>query len=408
MSEVNTFEFVGKLIPCKETDKFKPYETTWFKDSTWGNKSIKFNVACGNNRHLVELTALVNKDEKSMNIYSFTKKTKDESDNEIKGEKIIVPFADRFKPDIVASIADFKKYVVDTEVYGRRSKLEKAVDKFKDGSIDDEQMESLGAHNIEECETALAKSKEKRHEFISAYDMIDYLNKLVNSDKIKNMIFKVIGNFEFTYSAKKDIYYRHFTIQKIYRAEDDAEQLSSATVYMTYGREAVDTNDYEEKKKYNVNGYLSQYFSDIKGDGFVPITFIIDGNGDEKAAKRAEGFKKKFIFPNDYEGDYRHIGLIVRIFDGAQTVELTEDMLTDEQKENLEFGLITMDDIKKELGKPVYGDKVTDIVIDSLARGYSKGSTETVYTDKDFKKPIKSVAEDEAEDDDIFSDDIDI
>jgi hypothetical protein len=116
------------------------------------------------------------------------------------------------------------------------------------------------------------------------------------------------------------------------------------------------------------------------------MTFTVDGSNDDKAKKKALGFKKIFTFPDDYEGTYREIGVVCDILDGAQTVELTEDMLTDEQKENLEFGLITMDDIKKELGKPVYGDRITDIVITGLARGFTSGSQETVLEAKDVEK----------------------
>ena len=29
----NTFEFVGKISPCKETDSFKPYSTVRFNNS---------------------------------------------------------------------------------------------------------------------------------------------------------------------------------------------------------------------------------------------------------------------------------------------------------------------------------------------------------------------------------------
>jgi hypothetical protein len=116
------------------------------------------------------------------------------------------------------------------------------------------------------------------------------------------------------------------------------------------------------------------------------MTFTVDGSNDDKAKKKALGFKKIFTFPDDYEGAYREIGIVCDILDGAQTVELTEDMLTDEQKENLEFGLITMDDIKKELGKPVYGDRITDIVITGLARGFTGGSQETVLEAKDVEK----------------------
>lgn len=138
------------------------------------------------------------------------------------------------------------------------------------------------------------------------------------------------------------------------------------------------------------------------------MTFTIDGNGDDKANKKALGFKKKFTFPDECSCDYREIGIVCDILDGAQKVELTEDMLTDEQKENLEYGLCTMEDIVKELGKDVYGDKITDIVINSLSRGYSGGSKDTVYTDKDFCKPHIETVNNTDTDEDIFDEDIDI
>ena len=95
------------------------------------------------------------------------------------------------------------------------------------------------------------------------------------------------------------------------------------------------------------------------------------------------------------------------MLDGAQKVELSEDMLTDEQKENLEFGLITMDEIRKELGKDIFGDRVTDIVIDSLCRGFSGGAKDTAYSDKDFGKPRIETADTDDEED-IFEEDDEI
>ena len=38
----NTFEFIGKISPCKETEKFKPYSETKF-DSGWAKKQITLN-----------------------------------------------------------------------------------------------------------------------------------------------------------------------------------------------------------------------------------------------------------------------------------------------------------------------------------------------------------------------------
>lgn len=393
----NTFEFVGKIIPCKETDSFKPYSTIWFKDSEWGKKSIKFNMVCGTNRHILEVSCLINKDENKMDVYTQTKSGKDDNGNKIKGESIKIPFKDRLNPKHLETVAEYKKYVSDTEEYNRRYKLEKAIDKFKDGTIDDEQMDALNVHNIEEAEKALIDSKNKRKEFISAYDFIDFINKLANSEKAKNMIFKVQGNYEFNYDEKSDTWYRSIVPTRIYRAEDNAEQTSSGTFGFTFGRNSIDENGFEDTKKYKINGFLSQYVSSLKKSLFVPMSLTINGNGDEKAEKKAQGFKKKFSFPVECDCEYREIGLTVDILNGSQKVELTEDMLTEEQKENLEYGLITMDEIRKELGKDIYGDKVQDIIIVGLAKGYSSGAKDTAFTESDIEN--KKV------DDNIFDED---
>ena len=77
-------------------------------------------------------------------------------------------------------------------------------------------------------------------------------------------------------------------------------------------------------------------------------------------------------------------------------------MLTEEQRENLEFGLCTMEDIIREMGGDVYGDRVTDIVMVKLARNYSNGSQPTTYQESDFGKPH---LENDTDDDEVFSDD---
>ena len=402
----NTFEFIGKIVPCKETDKFKPYSDKRFNNSDWAKKQIKFNMVCGNNRHFVEASCLYNAAHTdAMTIYTVSKGTTSDSGEKTKGEKMEIPFKDRTKTAIIEKVAEFKKFVVDTEVPKRRYNLEKAIDKFKDGSITDEQMESLGIHSIEDCEKALEESKKKRHEFISEYDFVDFLNKLVHNDKIKDMIFKVSGEYTLEYNEKDDVWYRKYAVNRIYRVENDTETKSEMTLGFVFDRNAVDDENFNTTKKYRVNGYVSQYLSTYKKSFFCPMTLTIDGNGDEKAQKKADTFKKKFDFADDNEREYREIGLVCNVLDGAQKVELTEDMLTEEQRENLEYGLITMEDIQRELGKDIYGEKITDIVMSSLARGFSGGAKDTEYTKKDFGKPC---VESNDDDENIFDEDDDI
>lgn len=381
----NTFDFIGNIVPCKATDSFKPYEKRTF-DSGWSKTTLKFNVACGNNRHFLEIGCFTPENIESSIIYT-TKCTQSE-DGSRSYDNIEVKYSDRAKSDIVNSIAPFKKFVVDIEIPKRRYQLESALEKFKDGTITDEQIAEIGVGSLEDCQIEYDKSCKRKHEFIWEYDFIEYLNKLINSSAIKDYKWHITGTYELEYNTEKDQWYRKFKPQRVYRALDSDEYKSQADFVVVFGKDAVDDSSFEETQKLRINGFIGQYLGKpYKKICYAPMTFTVDGSTDERAKKMAMGFKKKFTFPDDYEGEYREIGITTTVLDGSQEVELTEDMLTDEQKENIEFGLTTLEDIKKELGKPVFGDRVTDIVITGLARGYSNGANNTVYTAEDMGKP---------------------
>ena len=396
----NTFDFVGKIIPCKETDKFKPYDKHTF-DSGWMKTTLKFNVACDTNRHLIEIGVFTPSDINTATIYTTAQGEIGDDGKRGQYKNMEVAYADRNKADILDKVAPFKKFVVDTELPKRRKSLETALDRFADGSITDEQIRELGVNTLEECQAEFEKSNKRKHEFIWEYDFIEYLNKLINNPAIKDYKWHITGSYELEYNEQNDQWYRKFKPQRVYRAFDTDEYKSQGEFTVVFGRDAVDDSDYEETKKIHINGFIGQYLGKpYKKVCYAPLTFTVNGTVNEKIA---QGFKKKFTFPDESECDYREIGVVCNILDGAQVVELTEDMLTDEQKENIEFGLTTLEDIKKELGKPVYGDKVTDIVITSLARGYSNGAKDTVYTSEDFGKPKADFA-DTTNTEDVFED----
>ena len=101
----------------------------------------------------------------------------------------------------------------------------------------------------------------------------------------------------------------------------------------------------------------------------------------KKAKKRIEAIKHKFIVEDD---GFKEYGVIVNMLNGAQRIEITEDMLTDEQKNDLDCGLITMDDIRAEYSKGVYGDRIKEYQFVKPARGFTKGRQDTVYTADDM------------------------
>lgn len=101
----------------------------------------------------------------------------------------------------------------------------------------------------------------------------------------------------------------------------------------------------------------------------------------DKEKKKVEGIKRKFTVDDD---TYKELGIEVKMLNGAQKIEITDDMLTDEQKEDLDCGLITLDDIRADLGGSVYGDRVQEYQFLKIARGFTKGRNDTVYTSDDM------------------------
>jgi hypothetical protein len=159
---------------------------------------------------------------------------------------------------------------------------------------------------------------------------------------------------------------------------------------------------YDETKKYMFNCYTDYYFSTVKENRFVPITLVIKGDGDDKAEKRAAGFKKKLTTFDD-EAIVNKIGLTCDMIDGAEELAITYDDLDDETKEDIDFGLISLEDAIKALGGSMFGQRVTEYRIKSLDKRNNKVEP-TVYTEDDLKKLPVVVEEAEI---DIFSTDDD-
>ncbi len=397
------FDMIGKLSIGKDSDKFHPYQEKQY-DSGWVRKQLMFNVACGDNRHTLTVTAGAFADGHG-DVYSFTKSTVDDNGNKVKGESIKIPFKERLTSPKLAEIAEFKKFIFDLEKPGRRYKLEKAAEKIKEGtSLTDEELKEIGIENEADVNEELEKSNKRRHEFISEWDYIDFIKKVINSGKYKDKKFFIRGNGEYSYSDNKQKTYESYIPNRIYLADDKAEETSTATINILFNSESLDDMSVEEKGKYYINGYMMEYDNNRKGNIPVPVTITIPVPGedaDEKAKKKTEAIKHKFMVDDD---TFKEYGVVVNMLNGAQKTEITEDMLTDEQKDDLDCGLITMDDIRAELGGSVYGERIREYQFVKPARGFTKGRQDTVYTEDDMIiKPLEEELPEGTED--LFEDD---
>ena len=355
----NNISLVGKIRKIKDGYSEQEFSGGFIK------RKLRFQALCGNSVQWLEVVALVWKDSSKNKIYTL------KSVEGKKDEKMTVEWDKRLDPNVISLVPGYKRFVVDTDTFAHRAELEEA-------GLDEE----------------LEKSKKKRKEFICESDFIDYLIKVLDNEKSKDMIFRINGEAEYSYGSTKDMYYRSFVPQKIFRVPDDTEQCSTGNMKLYFAEDAVDDTCTDETGDYIINAFVGYYEPAIKKNAFAPISVKIATDH-----KMANGFKKRF---SKAEGDeIKELGVTVDFINGAKTVDITEDMLSDEQREAIEDGMITFEELKAELGGSAYGDRVTEVRLTGLMKGYASGVQDTTYGIEDLRKrPVKE--ESKEEDVDIF------
>ena len=388
-----TFELYGKLKQSKETDKFKPYQERKC-DSGFTYKTLMFNAVCGDNRHMLTIKdgaypdGFRPSDRKEQKIFSFSQGAQSD-----KGQPVEIAWKDRLLQSSIDKVATYRRFVVDLEYYDRRENLKNYLKKIEDGVIlTDEELQSVGLTDASEVAEALEKSNKKRHEFITKWDYIEFIKKVLDSEKYVDSIFHIKGKFECEYSDKNKQWYINMVPDHIYLARPEMEPKSEGVTTLFYTKDAVDDLDLEEKHKYYVNAYTFEYNDARKKNIPCPFQLVIpddlpraDGRSDDGGENRAKHLIEKFLVEDDSVKEY---GVRFDILNGAQRVEITPDMLSEEQREDLEMGLIDMKDITRELGREVYGERIRENRYAGVARGYvTSGRKDTVYTSQDLEIP---------------------
>lgn len=393
----SVFNFTGKIALGKETEKFKPVDKKEFQ-SGWMNTTVKFNCISGTNRVLCVAQGGKWTDDKKNAIKTFSKTTTDQNGKTVKGEKIEIAWHKRFDEDQIDRVAGFRKFVVDTGDYKMRFKLQDAIKAFEDGTITDEMMEAVGVDNINDAKEALEKSHTKRKVFLSEWDFAEYVAKLASSDKYKNAIFNVSGNYEVQYNADKDSFYTNYHVNRITLAADDVANTTEMKIDFYYSDGAWDDSTLEETGKVNLTGWVDYYDNQQKKTGFKPMVIAV--REDEKKLK---ALKRKF----DVDGEeVKQIGLTVNVIEGAAMQEITLDMLDEETREDIECGLLDFDEVKRELGGRVAGERISEIRFAELTPKKNVPQ-DTAYSVDDMR-PAKANVADVDVNIDIFDDDFDL
>lgn len=354
----NNFSFVGYLRPVKGTETWNAFSTTKF-DSGWMNQRLVFNVRSGDNTHRVEINAGRWSDEKKNVIYGFTK-----GDANKKGEAIQIPWNKRNDPDVIDNMAGWRVFTVDTDTYKHRKELEEA------GETE-----------------ALESANKKRKHFLAGTEFCEYVNKVVNSEKTQDMKFRVNGTVNYRYNEKNGQYYSTYEVNKIYRVDDDAEVSDEINISFYFTEDSMNADAYEETGRAIVNGYTQYYDSSVKRNCFCPITLAMRFGTDEEGMDTLAYWKDIFTeFDND---SVRHIVLKCDEINGAQRVAVTYDDLSDKAKRAIKAKAKTLEDALREAGGTMYGERIQEIRIIALGRGFDEAETTTYEVEDLLKKPFK-------------------
>ena len=226
---------------------------------------------------------------------------------------------------------------------------------------------------------AAKKAETKKKHFLDRSEFCEYVNKLVNSEKFKDVKFKVKGNINYNYSQTNDRYYETYEVNKIYRVDDDEEVYSKVNVEFFFDENAYDDSMFEDYGKSIVSGYTPFYDPQTKNTWYCPMTLVM------RDKKKADGLNK-LVFSKFEDDEVRKVNLECDKISGAQKVDITYDDLSDETKGLIDCGLYTMEDVIAELGGNMYGERITELRINKLGRGSSRGSETTSYTLEHLKK----------------------
>lgn len=344
----NNFKFVGKLSIPKGSEKFKPYSENT-SASGWKSRKLIFNVKAKNNMESCELFGGYS--EKNPIVYGYTK-----AEGDKKGESVKIAWEKRNDEKILENQAPWKLNVL-----------------------------------------KLGEDKVKR--FLSQWDFIEALRETLNDEEYKDQVFAVTGSIE--YQTYKDKVYTKYIPQRITLVEsDEVEETLEGTIELHFGEDSIIDN-FEDNKKIFLSGFAMQYDSNAKRDLGVKVENLeldLSGIEDEKAEKMHKLWTKKVLVAKGDE--YMKVGLKVKFLNGNEKKEFTMDMLDEEQKEFIEMGMMTFEEIKKEMGSG-YGDRVKSIKVNGLAKGYSKGSQETGMTLEDYLPKVEVFEDDEDDNDDL-------
>lgn len=350
------FTFIGEISYSKKDGGTPLVKGAIKEGSPWSKKALKIGIV---------------DDDKNVG-YPFMEylyRTKDGTvklfDSENKGHDVLIEnLANQSSIDLVPEmsriILDFeedfelkKEYTKD--IYASREIRNKEV-------ITDEDKEKLENH-----QKNLKEKAKNRFEVAHMDTAIDILNKKLPELEGKRV--KISGTVNLNYYNENTRL--EYVPNRIEMAQPNEKSNLTITSKVFYDENSL--TDDEENKRIVINAYFGQKYK--KQEKLYPIQLILDYNKldlENDTHKAMLNFLKSHFDCEDCEAIYNN-KFLLKVINGREKVEFSEECLTEQQKQAIAFGLNTLDDFRPRGG--VYGERIQEIRIikPSLTDEYKDG-----------------------------------
>lgn len=321
----NTFKLVGKLQMSNETEKFKPYKVTK-SDKGWIGHRLSFQLKNITGYHNLELFEGYMENGSSL-IYCIQKK-EDFADEPV---KLKIKWSDKDKQEIIDNVSEFNKMTVD-----------------------------LGEGNVSK--------------YIAGYDFLQHIHNILKDEQFADKVFIVEGDVNYqSYNGKT---YRKLNPKRISLAPQDVMEESTLRLELYYTEDCIDDIMYDDTKKYIINSYVAQYNSTLSENEYFlePLVIDVSKAENEKQEKAFNIIKNRFIVN---EEKVLKLGVKAVLVNGRERRQINLSDLTDEERDLIDCGLATLEEISAEYKNTINGDTVNEIKIVGFGYGYNKGSQDT-------------------------------
>ena len=374
-----SFKMIGTISMPKETEKFHPYDERT-SEKGWQMKTLRLNVRCSDSTHMIQIRSGNWADGHGV---IYTSKRMPDG----KFENIQVPFGERMKESWISEVADTRKYVLDLDYSARRDALKSGAETIKTGkSFTDDELTKMGVKSEAEIEKAYKDSCSKRTEFLAETDFIDALKEIVEGEAYADKTFEIKGVMEYSYNEETQQFYESYVPHSVEITTKEPE--STARFKFIFGEDSIDELSKDELGKIFIKGWHREYLNTQtrKGNFYVPVTVVISTKDTDN--KAIEVLKKPFVVIGENLYEYP---IVVNMVNGSERTTITYDDLSDDEKEMVDYGFISLQECIREHGGAVYGERVREFRYLKPGRGFGKGVVETRLTVDEVKmKPLET------------------